>query len=104
MSVPTQITFFEKLCPLVASGLKTITIRDESENNYQPNSVVEVYTLETNLKVCEIRILSVEPLKFEQINEFHAKQEALPLGELKTLIKDVYPSTNDLFMIKFELV
>ncbi|EOG7752989.1 ASCH domain-containing protein, partial [Vibrio cholerae] len=27
MSVPTQITFFEFLTPLVASGQKTITIR-----------------------------------------------------------------------------
>ncbi|WP_341538257.1 N(4)-acetylcytidine aminohydrolase [Parashewanella curva] len=103
MSHPTTITFFEFLMPLVKSGAKTITIRDESESHYIPNSVVEVYILETNVKVCDIRILSVEPLQFDEINEFHANQESLPLDELRTLIKKVYPNTNGLFMITFEL-
>ncbi|HDZ0321647.1 TPA: ASCH domain-containing protein, partial [Vibrio cholerae O1] len=53
MSISTQITFFEFLTPLVASGQKTITIRDKSESHYVPGTRVEVFTLETQRKVCE---------------------------------------------------
>ncbi|HGP4957732.1 TPA: ASCH domain-containing protein, partial [Vibrio cholerae O1] len=38
MSISTQITFFEFLTPLVASGQKTITIRDKSESHYVPGT------------------------------------------------------------------
>lgn len=101
---PTKITFFEFLTPLVASGEKTITIRDFNESHYQPGSQVEVYTLESNIKVCDIVILAVEPLAFDDINEFHADQESLPLDELKHLIQQVYPDQQRLFMISFSLV
>jgi len=101
---PTSITFFEYLTPLVASGKKTITIRDESESHYVPGTQVEVFTLETHQKVCDITILSVEPLAFDDINEFHAQQESLPLDELKQIIQQVYPNQQSLFMISFELV
>ncbi|MGL5336828.1 MAG: N(4)-acetylcytidine aminohydrolase [Enterovibrio sp.] len=103
MSIPRKITFFEFLTPLVASGAKTITIRDKAESHYQPGSRVEVFTLETDRKVCEIDIISVEPLNFNEINEFHAQQEALELPKLKALIKEVYPNTDELFMITYRL-
>jgi uncharacterized protein YqfB (UPF0267 family) len=103
-AAPTQITFFEFLTPLVASGLKTITIRDISESHYQPGSQVEVFTLENHIKVCDIMILAVEALAFADINEFHAAQESLPLAELKLLIQKVYPNQPTLFVISFKLV
>ncbi|AZG71564.1 N(4)-acetylcytidine aminohydrolase [Shewanella livingstonensis] len=103
-AVPMQMTFFEFLTPLVASGQKTITIRDASESHYQPGSQVEVFTLEGHSKVCDIIILAVEPLKFDDINEFHATQESLPLAELKQLILKVYPNKSHLFMISFKLM
>ena len=55
-------------------------------------------------KVCEIEIRSVSPLGFEEINEFHAEQEAMPLDELKVLINKIYPSTNKLYVISYKLV
>ena len=103
-SHPTTITFFEFLTPLITSGKKTITIRDESESHYQPNTEVEVFTLETNRKVCDIKILSVKPLKFDEINEFHAEQEAMALAELKQLIREIYPDTDTLFVIEYKLI
>ena len=103
-SAPTKITFFEVLTPLIASGKKTITIRDESENHYVPGTEVEVFTLETDQKVCDIKILSVEPLHYDDINQFHAEQEYLPLDELKTLIRKIYPSTDLLYVISYELI
>ncbi|QDE29561.1 MULTISPECIES: N(4)-acetylcytidine aminohydrolase [Shewanella] len=104
ITAPTEITFFEFLTPFVASGQKTITIRDASENHYLPGSQVEVFTLERHTKVCDIIILAVEPLRFDGINEFHATQESLPLAELKQLIQTVYPNQQTLFMISFKLV
>jgi len=99
-----KITFFEFLTPSVASGEKTITIRDKSESHYAVGSEVEVFTLETDQKVCNIKIESVTPLKFEDINEFHAQQEAMKLQPLKDLIQKIYPNTNELFMITYSLL
>ena len=102
--VPTTISFFEMLTPFVASGKKTITIRDESECHYVPGTQVEVYTLETNIKVCDIVIESVEPILFSEINEFHAKQEYLELPKLKEIISQVYPNTEQLYVISYKLI
>lgn len=101
---PTQITFFDWLTPSVAAGQKTITIRDAQEADYVVGSTVEVFTLETNKKVCNIKILSVEPLGFDEIDEFHAEQEAMTLTELKSLIKVIYPETDNLFVIRFSVL
>lgn len=101
---PTSISFFEILTPFVASGKKTITIRDESECHYVPGTQVEVFTLETNVKVCDIEIISVEPILFSEINEFHAQQEYLELPKLKEIIAGVYPNTEQLYVISYKLV
>ena len=103
-SAPTKITFFEFLTPLITSGVKTITIRDKAESHYITGTQVEVFTLETNKKICDIEVLSVSPLKFYDINEFHAVQEAMNLDELKALIKKIYPNTNELYVITYQLV
>jgi N4-acetylcytidine amidohydrolase len=103
-SIADKITFFEFLTPLITSGKKTITIRDKSESHYVVGTQVEVFTLETDQKVCDIQIQSVRPIKFDDINEFHAQQESLELQKLKHLIKDIYPNTNDLFVITYKLV
>ncbi|EGA64274.1 N(4)-acetylcytidine aminohydrolase [Vibrio brasiliensis] len=104
MSAPTKITFFEFLTPSIVAGKKTITIRDESESHYVPGTEVEVFTLETDEKVCNIKILSVKPLHFDDINEFHAEQEYMELPKLKTLIREIYPDTDTLFEISYQLV
>ncbi len=103
-SHPTKITFFEFLTPLITSGKKIITIRDESESHYVPGTEVEVFTLETDRKVCDIKILSVEPIHFDEINKFHAEQEAIELPELKQLIREIYPDTDTLFVIEYRLL
>ena len=104
MSAPTKITFFKFLTPSIVAGKKTITIRDKSESHYVPGTEVEVFTLETDEKVCNIKILSVKPLNFEDINEFHAEQEYMELPKLKALIREIYPDTDTLFEISYELI
>ncbi|PKF49633.1 N(4)-acetylcytidine aminohydrolase [Enterovibrio nigricans] len=101
---PTKITFFEWLTPLVASGKKTITIRDESESHYVPGTRVDVHTLEKDEYVCQIDILKVEQISFDDINEEHAAQEFLPLDELKPLIRKIYPDDDVFYVISYKLV
>jgi len=103
-NAPTKITFFEFLTPLVSSGQKTITIRDKTENNYVVGTQVEVFTLETDQKICDIEIESVTPIRFSEINEFHAEQEPMSLPTLQKLIKEIYPNTDELFVITYKLI
>ena len=102
-NAPTKISFFKFLTPLISSGQKTITIRDKTENNYVVGSQVEVFTLETAQKICDIEIKSVTPIRFNEINEFHAEQEAMSLPTLQKLIKEIYPNTDELFVITYKL-
>lgn len=100
----STITFFERLRPLIESGLKTITIRDKSESHYVPGSIVSVHTLETGEYFCDIEIQSVDAVRFENINDTHAQQEFLPLSKLKALLKDIYPGEDVLYVISYRLV
>ena len=104
IDIPTKITFFDFLMPSIVAGNKTITIRDKSESHYVVGTDVEVFTLETNLKVCDITIESVKAINFDDINEFHAQQEFMELQKLKDLIKQIYPNTNELFVLGFRLL
>ncbi len=104
MTHPTKITFFEWLTPLITSGKKTITIRNDAEKNYVPHTLVDVYTLETDTYVCQIKIKSVEKIHYDGINAYHAEQEFIPLDKLKALIKEIYPSDDVFYVITYELV
>jgi len=66
--------------------------------------MVEVYTLETDIKICNIQIQSVEPVLFDELNEFHAKQEFIDLKRLKEIIREIYPDTEKLFVISYKLL
>ncbi|WP_353241720.1 N(4)-acetylcytidine aminohydrolase [Providencia sp.] len=101
---PDTITFFERLLPLVVSGKKVITIRDKSESHYVPGTTVKVYALETGKYYTEIEILSVAPIFYDDISEYHAEQEAMTLDTLKKLIKEIYPTEQSLYVITYRLV
>ncbi len=99
-----KITFFEFLTPLISAGQKTITIRDESEAYYIVGSKVEVFTLETDKKVCDIEITAVESILYSELNEFHAQQEYMDLPSLKKLIHEIYPNIDQLYVISYKLL
>ncbi|MCE7626929.1 ASCH domain-containing protein, partial [Vibrio fluvialis] len=46
MTAPTTMTFFARFERDILAGKKVITIRDASEKDYQPGTVVDVSTLE----------------------------------------------------------
>lgn len=104
MTQPTTMTFFERFETDILSGKKTITIRDESENNYVPGSTVTVSTLETGREFCQLAILSVEPILFTELSDFHAEQENITLAVLKAVIQDIYPGIEQLYVVSYQLV
>lgn len=101
---PTEITFFESLIPLILSGKKVITIRDKSENNYKVGSIISLFANEHRTYYGKLQILSVHPLQYSEIDEFHAQQEGMCLLDLQQLIKKIYPTTESLYLIEFQLL
>lgn len=99
----TEITFFERFEADILSGKKTITIRDELEKDFTANTRVQVSTFETRRWFCEVVIEDVQPIRFEQLSEFHAQQENMTLDELKNVITEIYPNVNDLYVISYTL-
>ncbi len=100
----SKITFFERFEADIRSGKKTITIRDESEKDYSPNSIVQVSTYEDDRWFCAIKIKKVEAIAFSQLSDFHAKQENMSLSELRSVIREIYPNIESLYVISYELV
>ncbi|MGF1732580.1 N(4)-acetylcytidine aminohydrolase [Photobacterium kasasachensis] len=103
MTTPTTMTFFERFETDILAGKKTITIRDESENNYVPGTVVRVSTLEEGREFCCLEILSVEPILFDDLSDFHAQQENMSLPVLKDVIQEIYPGIEQLYVISYKL-
>lgn len=99
-----KITFFSRFEADILSGKKTITIRDKSESYFQPNQELAVFTNETDRFFANIKVLSVTPIVFDELNEQHAKQENMNLAELKQVIREIYPNDNAFFVIEFTLI
>lgn len=101
---PTIMTFFERFEADILSGKKTITLRDEAEKHYVPGSVVTVSTFEDGREFCRLKILSVEPVLFDALSDYHAEQENMTLNELREVIQDIYPGIQELYLISYQLV
>lgn len=101
---PTVMTFFERFEADILSGKKTITIRDESECDYVPGSRVDVSTFEDGRGFCQLDIISVEPILFDDLSFFHAEQENMTLAELKAVIQEIYPGIEQLYVVSYKLV
>ncbi|MCG6212709.1 MULTISPECIES: N(4)-acetylcytidine aminohydrolase [Vibrio] len=104
MTAPTTMTFFARFERDILAGKKVITIRDASEKDYQPGTVVDVSTLEEGRWFCRLHIESVEPVQFSALTAYHAEQENMTLDELKQVISDIYPGIEELYVITYQLV
>ncbi len=103
-TIPTEMTFFERFEEDILAGKKTITIRDETERNYVPGTKVQVSTFEDGREFCQLEILSVEPILFDDLTQFHADQENMTLAELKDVIQEIYPGIKQLYVVSYALV
>lgn len=99
-----KITFFSRFEADILSGKKTITIRDKTESYFKPEQILDVYTNETDRFFAKIKVVSVTPILFDDLNEKHAEQENMTLSQLKEVIKDIYPNDNKFFVISYALI
>ncbi|GAM22287.1 hypothetical protein SAMD00019534_054620 [Acytostelium subglobosum LB1] len=104
----TSITFYPRFMPDILSGAKTITIRDFDEAKHIPtNYPLRVYPHgqpADGKPICRIQVESILSVRFDQLNEHHAKQENMTLDELKRVISEIYPNENKLYVVTFHLV
>lgn len=98
------MTFFERFEVDILSDEKTITIRGEAEKDYAPNSIVQVSTYENGRWFCALKIKTVEAILFSNLTDFHAKQENMSLHELKSVIQQIYPNIESLYVISYQRV
>ncbi|ANU38305.1 N(4)-acetylcytidine aminohydrolase [Vibrio scophthalmi] len=100
-----KITFFERMERQITSGKKVATIRDKTESHYYVGQLLEASTHEEGRRICDIEILSVEPVKFAELNREHAKAENLPfVFMLRWILRKIYPVENSLYFIRFKVV
>ncbi|WP_233419218.1 N(4)-acetylcytidine aminohydrolase [Aggregatibacter actinomycetemcomitans] len=79
-----------------------MTIRDKSESHFKTGDILRVGRFEDNQYFCTIEILSVLPITLDELTEQHAKQENMTLAELKEVIKEIYPKSNEFYVINVQ--
>ncbi|OEC46608.1 N(4)-acetylcytidine aminohydrolase [Aeromonas sp. DNP9] len=99
-----EFTFFSRFVADIQAGRKTITIRDESEANWQPGQRLALFTNPEHQPFGTIEVLSVNAVAFDELNNEHARQENMSLPELKQVIRDIYPDLPPLYVIEFVLI
>ena len=100
---PNDITFYQRFETDILAGRKTITIRDKSESHFKVGDILQVGRFEDNQYFCTIEVLSVSPIRLDELTEQHAKQENMGLDELKEVIRGIYPSEYLFWIIEFTL-
>ncbi|MGY0215906.1 N(4)-acetylcytidine aminohydrolase [Endozoicomonadaceae bacterium StTr2] len=97
------ISFYSRFKDDIRAGRKTITIRNEAESCYQPEQVVRAITNPEEEEIATLKITHVEPITLDQLNEHHARQENMPLQELRELIPQIYPNESRFYVISFQV-
>ena len=99
-----DITFYQRFEADILAGRKTITIRDKAESHFKAGDILRVGRFEDNQYFCTIEVLNVSSITLDELTEQHAKQENMGLEELKELIRGIYPSEREFFIINFHLL
>ena len=99
---PNDITFYQRFEADILAGRKTIKIRDKSESHFKAGDILRVGRFENDQYFCTIEVLSVSPITLDELTEQHAKQENMLLTELKAVIEEIYPKSNEFYVINFQ--
>ena len=95
------ITFYSRFSHDIKAGLKTITIRDESESHFQVGDQLQAYTNPENEFIAELEVTHIAPVQIDQLTETHARQENMSLDELRKVIREIYPDQTSFYVIEF---
>ena len=99
-----DITFYQRFEADILAGRKTITIRDKSASHLKAGDILRVGRFEDNQYFCTIEVLSVSPITLDELTDQQAKQENMGLDELKEVIRDIYPSEEQFYLILFNIL
>jgi Uncharacterized protein conserved in bacteria len=99
-----NITFYSRFEADILAGRKTITLREASDADFTAGDQVRVSSYEDDVFFCNIEIIAVTGVQFDDLNDQHAVQENMTLEELKQVISEIYPGLKSLFMIEFRLL
>ncbi|ELT0314611.1 N(4)-acetylcytidine aminohydrolase [Escherichia coli] len=99
---PNDITFFQRFQDDILAGLKTITIRDESESHFKTGDVLRVGRFEDDGYFCTIEVTATSTVTLDTLTEKHAEQENMTLTELIKVIADIYPGQTQFYVIEFK--
>lgn len=99
-----EFTFYRRFENDILARRKTITLREAADAQVAVGEKLRVSRYEDGQFFCHIEVLSVSAVQYDNLNEYHAVQENMSLGELKQLIGEIYPGLNSLIMIEFRLV
>ena len=98
-----NITFYQHFEADILARRKTITIRDKSESHFKTGDILRVGRFEDNQYFCTIEVLSVSPITLDELTEQYAQQENMGLDELKEVIRSIYPSEGEFWLIQFKI-
>jgi len=98
-----QLLFYDYFADDIRTAKKVITIRDHHESDYSAGDTVRAVGLESGEVIAMLYIEHVAALRFDDINEHHAAAENMSLEQLKRLIGQIYPDTDNLYLIEFKL-
>ncbi|MGC6387047.1 N(4)-acetylcytidine aminohydrolase [Ewingella sp. S1.OA.A_B6] len=99
-----NITFYSRFEHDILAGHKTITLREASDAQFVAGDKVRVSRYEDDVFFCNVQVIAVTPVQFDELHQRHADQENMTLTELKQVISAIYPGLNELFMIEFRLI
>lgn len=75
-------------------GVKTITIRDESESHFKTGDVLRVGRFEDDGYFCTIEVTATSTVTLDTLTEKHAEQENMTLTELKRSLPTSIPTRH----------
>ena len=67
-------------------------------------NILYVSRFKDNQYFCTIEVLGVSPITLDELTEQHAAQENMSLVELRKVIKAIYPSESEFWVINFKLI
>ena len=104
MSLVKSLPFYQRFVQDIITGKKTITIRDAKAKDYTIGQTVNAITDHDKKIFAELQIFTIESILFNELNDSHAKQENMPLLELKETIRKIYPDVDELYVIGYQLI
>lgn len=97
----STISFYAHFEADIASGAKTLTLRDLSYGDVAPGDTLNATIHATGRVFGTLLVRSCEHVTFGELDRRHAERENMPLGALKHVLHEIYPGVQEFIAIDF---